>query len=400
MSPEYFHQRLQDLEKQINEDSKLLTEFQEELRYEENPRTKGKYRREIQRQEESIAKYKRKYQEVQQEFILWQKSNTSSSFQVQKVESQFQQIDEKLNILIIKQDALANDLEKTRQKLLNRYSVTEQVLLGSIAEKLNRFQLTLTQELLYAIEANLISEQQMQDMLDGVTKNIPCLPLSQAEKIAKIIKDPAIENKHKLKFSLPIVPLLVDYETSIELGSGLNLKTVWEQLIAKLRRNPISSPETHRGKYIKLCELLKTGQWKEADLETSRLMLEVAGRQGQGWLRTQDIEKFPVADLRIIDNLWSKLSQNRFGFRVQREIWLSINPKLDGLFDGNLFPKLGESLGWRRNNQWLKYEQFCFTLETSEGHLPSFPIANAQHKSNFSLMKSNFQDLLYRVANC
>ena len=392
MFPEFFQQRLKDLEDNLKQELIRLKDYEDGLRDKTGSELKVRYRQYIEERRYYIAQYQHEYQELQQYL------NSSSSLQTPNVTSQFQQIDEKLNILIINQGAIADGLEKTRQDLLNRYDSSEQVMVGEIAQQLDRFQLALTQKLLYAMEANLVSEQQMQEMLAVVEKRTPCLPASQAEKVAKVIKDPEIDSTHKLKVSLPIVPLLVEYEGTIELGSGLNLKTVWEQLIAKLRRKP--KRITPLGNYTKLREFLEKGQWREADLETSRVMLEVAGRQEQGWLRTQDIEKFPVADLRIIDNLWFNLSQNRFGFRVQREIWLSISPQLGEGFDGNLFPKFGENLGWRKNNQWLKYDRFCFTLEAPEGHLPSFPLAHVKHKDSLSFKKSNFQDLLSRIATC
>ena len=393
MFPEFFQQRLQDLEDNIKQELSLLKDYEDGLRYKSSSELKGKYRQDIEERRYYIVQYQHEYQELQQYL------NSSSSLQTPNVTSQFQRIDEKLNILIINQGAIADDLEKTRQDLLNRYDSSEQVMVGAIAQQLDRFQLALTQKLLYAMEANLVTEQQMQEMLAVVEKRTPCLPASQAEKVAKVIKDPEIDSTHKLKVSLPIVPLLVEYEGTIELGSGLNLKTVWEQLIAKLRREPklIGKP---RGNYVKLREFLEKGQWQKADLETARVMLEVAGRQEQGWLRTQDIKKFPITDLRIIDNLWFNFSEGRFGFRVQREIWLSISNQLGDKFDGNLFAKFGENLGWRKNNQWLKYDRFCFTLEAPEGHLPSFPLAHVKHKDSLSFKKSNFQDLLSRIATC
>ena len=40
--------------------------------------------------------------------------------------------------------------------------------------------------------------------------------------------------------------------------------------------------------------------WKEADKETDKVMLEVAGREKQGYLELDDIRQFPCEDLRTI----------------------------------------------------------------------------------------------------
>ncbi|MCT7973426.1 GUN4 domain-containing protein [Laspinema sp. D5] len=59
----------------------------------------------------------------------------------------------------------------------------------------------------------------------------------------------------------------------------------------------------------------------KADEETAKRMLEVMGRASEGWLREEDIERFPCKDLKIIDKLWVHYSQGKFGFSVQKKIW-------------------------------------------------------------------------------
>ena len=76
--------------------------------------------------------------------------------------------------------------------------------------------------------------------------------------------------------------------------------------------------------YTRLRDLLKTGKWKEADKETMTVMLKAAGREEEGWLNRDSIEKFPCTDLRTIDQLWVKYSNGRFGFSVQKRIWESV----------------------------------------------------------------------------
>ncbi|NEP00532.1 MAG: hypothetical protein F6K58_18020 [Symploca sp. SIO2E9] len=230
MSPSFFYQRLQDLADNIAKDQEMLKDDEDELRYTENPRTKAKYRREIERQRESVARYQQEYEELKLQL------RGSQSAQMQKVETQLQQMDDKINILLSGQVAIYEDLSKTRQALLNRYGSTEQVMIEAIAQQLNQNQLVLTQKLLDALEANQVPEPQMQQMLALLEQRIPALPASQAETVAEIIKDPDMDVKHRLKVALPIVPMLVEYEGEIELGSGFNIKSAWERLVAKLRR--------------------------------------------------------------------------------------------------------------------------------------------------------------------
>jgi hypothetical protein len=120
--------------------------------------------------------------------------------------------------------------------------------------------------------------------------------------------------------------------------------------------------------YTKLRDLLAQGKWKEADEETLLVMLKVAGREEDGWLRVEDIEKFPCTDLRTIDTLWVKYSKGRFGFSVQKRIWESVGGTPDA--DDETYQRFGERVGWYVNSQWLDGDNLNFTSQAPEGHLP------------------------------
>lgn len=119
--------------------------------------------------------------------------------------------------------------------------------------------------------------------------------------------------------------------------------------------------------YQNLENLLKAGQWKAADQETTRVMLKVAKREQQGSLDYESIKNLPCTDLRTIDQLWVKYSNGHFGFSVQKDIWLECGGKLD--YETECL--LGDRVGWRKNYRWLSLKNYDFYLSTSEGHLPS-----------------------------
>lgn len=122
--------------------------------------------------------------------------------------------------------------------------------------------------------------------------------------------------------------------------------------------------------YTKLPDFLAQGKWKEADEETLAVMLKVAGREQEGWLRVKDIEKFPCTDLRTIDTLWVKYSNGRFGFSVQKRIWESVGGTPDA--DYGTYKRFGDRVKWRVNNEWLNYNNLTFTPEEApNGHLPA-----------------------------
>ena len=120
--------------------------------------------------------------------------------------------------------------------------------------------------------------------------------------------------------------------------------------------------------YTKLRDLLTQGKWKEADKETLLVMLKVAGREEEGWLRVSDIEKFPCTDLRTIDSLWVKYSKGRFGFSVQKRIWESVGGTPNA--DYETYERFCDRVEWRVHNNWINYSDFTFTTEAPWGHLP------------------------------
>jgi uncharacterized caspase-like protein len=127
--------------------------------------------------------------------------------------------------------------------------------------------------------------------------------------------------------------------------------------------------------YQKLLDLLKVGNWKDADSETLNVMLKATGRAqrgeldyiSEGWLREEDIRNFPCTDLQTIDQLWVKYSSGRFGFSVQKKIYLKCGGKLDGSYDQKAWEKFSDRVGWRHLSS---DSELIFTLAADQGHLP------------------------------
>ena len=76
--------------------------------------------------------------------------------------------------------------------------------------------------------------------------------------------------------------------------------------------------------FLKLNSLLQAQDFRAADKETRKIMLTVAKREIEGWLRREDAEKFPCKELRSIDQLWLKYSRGKFGISVQQQIYQSL----------------------------------------------------------------------------
>jgi GUN4-like/TIR domain len=119
--------------------------------------------------------------------------------------------------------------------------------------------------------------------------------------------------------------------------------------------------------YANLRDLLKTQDWKAADQETRDRMYAVMGRQKERWLRREDIEQFPCQDLRVLADLWEKYSKGRFGFRVQKKIWQECGSPTQ--YNAQ-WEEFSDRVGWRKDGQWLDYNQLHASLSYSQGLFP------------------------------
>jgi hypothetical protein len=122
--------------------------------------------------------------------------------------------------------------------------------------------------------------------------------------------------------------------------------------------------------YQQLKTYLKNGQWREADEETTRLMLLIAKREDEGWLDVESIEQFPCEELLTLDKLWVDYSKGKFGFSVQKKIWIDCGG-IPGKYNLRAYKQFADQVGWRRSGNWLSYGDLTFLLEGSKhGHLP------------------------------
>ena len=118
--------------------------------------------------------------------------------------------------------------------------------------------------------------------------------------------------------------------------------------------------------YTALRDLLKAGEWEEADNEHRRLMCVLAGEDAEdrGWVYFTEARAFPVKDLLTIDALWTFYSDGKFGFSVQRKIWVGQKRQ---------WTKFFKQIDWVQgeNNAYRKWpEEFIWKKEAARGHMP------------------------------
>lgn len=116
--------------------------------------------------------------------------------------------------------------------------------------------------------------------------------------------------------------------------------------------------------YEPLQSLLIQQNFEEADRVTLAKLCELAGPTAmkRKWVYFTEVEQFPAVDLQTIDRLWLAYSEGKFGFSVQRRLWLSLGQNWD---------KLWPRIAWKDDNIWTRYPGgFIWDLSAPDGHLP------------------------------
>ncbi|MBW4490597.1 MAG: hypothetical protein KME12_22695 [Trichocoleus desertorum ATA4-8-CV12] len=226
MLPSALNSRLKQLEDNITQVLKLLSEYEEELIDEDDPGRKRKYRRRV----ESLKQQKINYEE---EFVELQAQLTvEHSSQTRTIVYQLQEIDNKIDLLLDSQASLS-------QALMLHFSPQEQELLLPITQQLDKSELIEMKAFLEAVDTNQASEEEVQlilsetrQLLKELQKRNLALPTNN-EAVSEIINSPTIDAKHALKISIPVIPFILAYEGEIGLGTGINLKKAWQHCKSK-----------------------------------------------------------------------------------------------------------------------------------------------------------------------
>ncbi|MDT9186271.1 MAG: GUN4 domain-containing protein [Limnospira sp. PMC 894.15] len=121
--------------------------------------------------------------------------------------------------------------------------------------------------------------------------------------------------------------------------------------------------------YSQLENLLKCGEWKASDKETTRIMLKLLQESQWCWFDHESIRCLPGEHLSYIDYLWKSNSGDRFGFSVQKRIYNALEGT--GEYDAEIWSKFATKIGWKREDNWLLYCDLQFHLNAPKGHLPA-----------------------------
>lgn len=134
-----------------------------------------------------------------------------------------------------------DDLKAGQQRILARFDLTEQRILAPILARLDDQQAALLDKILDVLDVTTIGADELDRHLAAIdvalaevnaksTQIADRQLTASAQQVQELASSLGLDVKHKLKLTIPIVPVLLSYEGAFELGSRLDLAAVWRAL--------------------------------------------------------------------------------------------------------------------------------------------------------------------------
>mmetsp|Transcript_56472 Transcript_56472/g.82865 ORF Transcript_56472/g.82865 Transcript_56472/m.82865 type:complete len:284 (+) Transcript_56472:14-865(+) len=132
--------------------------------------------------------------------------------------------------------------------------------------------------------------------------------------------------------------------------------------------------------YVPLLTALQLEKWEAADQLTRDMLIWIGGEgtRERNFVYFAEAKGLPMKDMKTIDDLWTVYSKGKFGYSVQKKIWLS--KKVNGDFN-----KFVTEINWNKApgasgdtgilRRWVpmgnKGNEFVYDLnKAKKGHLP------------------------------
>jgi hypothetical protein len=123
---------------------------------------------------------------------------------------------------------------------------------------------------------------------------------------------------------------------------------------------------------MQLSALLGVGEFAHGDILTTAMLLDAAGRGGNGWMRRTDGKVIDFDLLTDIDAAWAENSHGRHGFEQQlaRHDKQPDRTPAGGYAD---FQMLAAALGWKqaRTDTMPRFGEFVDRSKASSGFFPT-----------------------------
>ena len=153
-----------------------------------------------------------------------------------------------------------------------------------------------------------------------------------------------------------------------------------------------------------LNNLLANKKWQEADIRTYRLMLHVANTES--YLDIDSLKTFSCKSLQDIDSLWVKHSDERFGFSVQKQIWIKTGNRLGFTepteADYKNYESFASRVGWYDSSgkRGIEYNQVIEIVEKNYQEAPKGILPTMGDVTFVFVGGVRYSFLALRLVNC
>jgi hypothetical protein len=242
----YQEQRLRDIQHHIEEEMKLLRQYEALLRRETDPRRLMAHESEIDRQRESLAKYQ------QEAASLSAAIHQSDNIVVTEVQGTLKAMDEKLDALSQQvadaesrlaagQQAIRDDIAQQQRAILEHIDARHRDTVQTLLQQMDTDQLALLRKLEIAAAQRKISRREAKELAHQVE-----LALEEVAQIRAAQPDAAqwegflalLEQEtsweQKLKLTLPLVPGILAFESEMAVDVKRSLKEAWQRLAGRV----------------------------------------------------------------------------------------------------------------------------------------------------------------------
>lgn len=225
--------RINDLNDNITRDFALLKEYEDEFRLEDDPGRRAKYQRQIEKLKTSARIYEQELRELESRKVI-----TAPEVMPDGAAGSVN-LHEKLDALLAGQSNFQQNLYQLRQTMLRRYDAGEQRIINVLTERMSYAQTQAVGVMLDAVEKSQFDTVEINEFLSLVSRSLTekqehDVALPERDELVQIISAPHLDVKHKLKLTIPIIPLLLTYEGEVASGNGMNLEALWGRLVDKV----------------------------------------------------------------------------------------------------------------------------------------------------------------------
>ncbi len=214
------------------------------------------------------------------------------------------------------------------------------------------------------------SLKELLDIIEKIKHEISIFDINQSSIVNKVQNQNTLNKKRyqtEIEINNYLIPRLKSIQTNKSTDTPHYIWTKKDNPKQRFWDIDLPSTEKNINNLDKLNILLKDSNFKQADSETSRLIIEEINFQSKSkksYLSYKDIINIPIELIYEIDQLWLYHSEGRFGITPQYIIWKK---------EGGSFDRFGFKIGWKvQHDGWLdKHTDFKFNISAPLGHLPS-----------------------------